>query len=307
MNNKTVVVVVSVLFMLLLAITSFAHSGMTDANGGHWDNNKNEYHYHCGGNPAHKHKGGVCPYDRIPADTSNKGNYGSGGNNSGTRKENTMDIWEIILLGIVGFVVLAVIISAIKEKIQDKSRAKRHEQEKSIIETNDKITELNKKIADLEKENGELKRELHEAKNNVADANYEVIKTREQEQIDINSLMHNLSHAFNDYEVLNKYYRGVTKGKLENAFSTNLTISKILKFDLEAEIISKSDKKISKYNTTFESCTCEDYKFRCQKEGTVCKHMLYLMYSFGVLQLQPERLKASFLAGKTINHHTNNA
>ena len=48
------------------AITAEAHSGRTDANGGHHDNkNKSglgSYHYHCGGNPAHLHENGVCPY-----------------------------------------------------------------------------------------------------------------------------------------------------------------------------------------------------------------------------------------------------
>lgn len=43
-----------------------AHSGRTDSSGGHHDNkNKSglgSYHYHCGGNPAHLHEGGVCPY-----------------------------------------------------------------------------------------------------------------------------------------------------------------------------------------------------------------------------------------------------
>lgn len=43
-----------------------AHSGRTDANGGHKDNkNKSglgSYHYHCGGHPAHLHPNGVCPY-----------------------------------------------------------------------------------------------------------------------------------------------------------------------------------------------------------------------------------------------------
>lgn len=43
-----------------------AHSGRTDANGGHKDNkNKSglgSYHYHCGGYPAHLHQDGVCPY-----------------------------------------------------------------------------------------------------------------------------------------------------------------------------------------------------------------------------------------------------
>lgn len=43
-----------------------AHSGRTDASGGHHDNKNvsglGSYHYHCGGHPAHLHNGGVCPY-----------------------------------------------------------------------------------------------------------------------------------------------------------------------------------------------------------------------------------------------------
>lgn len=45
---------------------TYAHSGRTDASGGHKDNkNKSglgNYHYHCGGYPAHLHEGGICPY-----------------------------------------------------------------------------------------------------------------------------------------------------------------------------------------------------------------------------------------------------
>lgn len=48
-------------------IVAEAHSGRTDASGGHRDNkNKSglgSYHYHCGGHPAHLHENGVCPYD----------------------------------------------------------------------------------------------------------------------------------------------------------------------------------------------------------------------------------------------------
>ena len=57
-----------ILSAILLAIptTQFAHSGRTDSSGGHKDNKNvsglGSYHYHCGGNPAHLHEGGVCPY-----------------------------------------------------------------------------------------------------------------------------------------------------------------------------------------------------------------------------------------------------
>lgn len=56
------------------SIVAEAHSGRTDANGGHKDNkNKSglgSYHYHCGGNPAHLHPDGVCPYSSGASNTS---------------------------------------------------------------------------------------------------------------------------------------------------------------------------------------------------------------------------------------------
>jgi len=55
-------------FLLLLSPNVLAHSGKTDANGGHYDRSTGEYHYHHG-YPAHQHYDmdgdGVadCPYD----------------------------------------------------------------------------------------------------------------------------------------------------------------------------------------------------------------------------------------------------
>ncbi len=64
------------LLMLLVSSVSYAHSGRTDSNGGHKDNNNvsglGSYHYHCGGHPAHLHPGGVCPY--ASGGTSSKTN-----------------------------------------------------------------------------------------------------------------------------------------------------------------------------------------------------------------------------------------
>ena len=52
--------------LMLIQTNTYAHPGRTDARGGHKDNkNKSglgSYHYHCGGNPAHLHTNGVCPY-----------------------------------------------------------------------------------------------------------------------------------------------------------------------------------------------------------------------------------------------------
>ena len=67
----------AVALSLLLALSpafALAHSGRTDASGGHRDNkNKSglgSYHYHCGGNPPHLHTGGVCPYAKKSSPTT---------------------------------------------------------------------------------------------------------------------------------------------------------------------------------------------------------------------------------------------
>ena len=70
-----------------------AHSGRTDANGGHKDNKNvsglGSYHYHCGGHEAHLHPNGVCPY-ASSASSSSSGSSGavssksSSGTSSGT-------------------------------------------------------------------------------------------------------------------------------------------------------------------------------------------------------------------------------
>lgn len=62
---KKKIISLSLAFCLLFTC-SFAHSGRTDASGGHRDNKNvsglGYYHYHCGGNPPHLHTNGVCPY-----------------------------------------------------------------------------------------------------------------------------------------------------------------------------------------------------------------------------------------------------
>lgn len=61
--------------LLLISTLAFAHSGRTDASGGHRDNQNvsglGSYHYHCGGFPAHLHVQGYCPYrDIFPSKVS---------------------------------------------------------------------------------------------------------------------------------------------------------------------------------------------------------------------------------------------
>ena len=59
---KTKKIISAIGCLIMLTSVASAHPGRTDANGGHWDQETGEYHYHHG-YPAHQHNNGVCPYE----------------------------------------------------------------------------------------------------------------------------------------------------------------------------------------------------------------------------------------------------
>lgn len=64
-NKKQLMIFsVSIILLSLLTISAFAHAGRTDEQGGHFDNEAQEYHYHHG-YPAHQHEDGECPYNFV--------------------------------------------------------------------------------------------------------------------------------------------------------------------------------------------------------------------------------------------------
>lgn len=76
--KKILCFVLCTMFVVLLAISVFAHSGGTDAFGGHYDHSTGKYHYHHG-YPAHSHYDmdgdGIkdCPYKKqISEETTKK-------------------------------------------------------------------------------------------------------------------------------------------------------------------------------------------------------------------------------------------
>ena len=74
MKKRTLSIILASLILLLSSLSAIAHSGRTDAQGGHRDNKNKSglgyYHYHCGGNPPHLHSGGVCPYGGASSKSS---------------------------------------------------------------------------------------------------------------------------------------------------------------------------------------------------------------------------------------------
>ena len=79
--EKIVSALIIILSILSIQISVYSHSGRTDANGGHKDNqNKSglgSYHYHCGGHPAHLHPNGVCPYSSSSQSSTSSSSSGS--------------------------------------------------------------------------------------------------------------------------------------------------------------------------------------------------------------------------------------
>lgn len=88
-NKRRYAIITSILIMSMGNL-SYAHSGRTDASGGHRDNkNKSglgSYHYHCGGYPAHLHTNG-CPY--TSQGSSNVQNTPSTSNTNTTSNPST--------------------------------------------------------------------------------------------------------------------------------------------------------------------------------------------------------------------------
>ena len=82
-------VVIIILAIIFIQMNVYSHSGRTDANGGHKDNqNKSglgSYHYHCGGHPAHLHSNGVCPYSASSQSGTSSSSSGSGSSSSSRR------------------------------------------------------------------------------------------------------------------------------------------------------------------------------------------------------------------------------
>lgn len=64
-------ITILLLMFNLICLTSFAHSGGTDRQGGHKDHYTGEYHFHHGHGP-HQHPDGICV---LPTQQNMNNNY----------------------------------------------------------------------------------------------------------------------------------------------------------------------------------------------------------------------------------------
>lgn len=105
MKRKVSLITFIVFSISATILTAYAHSGRTDANGGHYNRSTGEYHYHHGF-PAHSHSNG-CIYEWLP-----------------------FVVFGIVLVVISAFVVWSVVCGKKEEKL----RIQRELEEKRMLE-----------------------------------------------------------------------------------------------------------------------------------------------------------------------------
>ena len=155
--KRLLVVALSFFLIWLFCIPVFAHSGKTDAAGGHYDSSTGEYHYHHG-YPAHQHTNGKCPYNfKDNTDHSSVGNSGS--NKSDSSREGVVDIFALIAVAaVIGFIVW---ICWVSKSSSNKSFGSPKTSTASAIQTqantkDSKVSELEAEIRRLQQKNIDL-------------------------------------------------------------------------------------------------------------------------------------------------------
>lgn len=164
MSRRFQVLLVSLFCCLLLLISASAHSGGTDANGGHIDSSTGEYHYHHGYS-AHQHPNGVCPY-------ASTGSGNSSGSESTDSSETSLNRY------------VQAAITGVPVEDQEKSARERIEEElmrDSVYKTtktklklaNEEIDKLSIEVAELKGKNT-----LLENKNNALQEEIDLFKDK---------------------------------------------------------------------------------------------------------------------------------
>ena len=219
-----------------------------------------------------------------------------------------MDFFSILVLLIIGvpivwiFIdgILSSITDAIKQKIEyEKAKhSDYHELRKTVNEEREKINQeklaLSDEQAKLEEERDSLREKYKKSVEELNERFEDCINSETTKRFDkafpsykkhvqeVEDLRKKLTPSpemigplLDQYnsEVL---FQSLANGRLNNAFDSFLTIKDI---DISANIFSENR---NTYHTTLKHCNCKDFQIRHVK----CKHMLFLAYAIGMLQIQ---------------------
>ena len=178
---------------------------------------------------------------------------------------------------------------------KDDPRFKLAEAEREILSCHDQIAELTAKL-NLEKQTiGEINTKARSYKAQVEELTKSQQKTRDLYREGLDRLKHVLSTPTVPLEEL---LHRVNDGKLDDAFESQL---RLININITADVESSKKNATDVYRVSLNGCGCEDFKFRKQP----CKHMVYLAYELGVLQINQNYCRSHFQP--TIEEASNSA
>ena len=165
---------------------------------------------------------------------------------------------------------------------------------RELDDKNDRLEELSAKLEALETSNKELKIALNEVprkeKSIILAPQYidEYKDLCEKEKQAFEFVLNEYNSFFSN--TTRKLLEGIEIGRLHNYFDN---ANDYYFTDFSEIVHNKQPKKndTSPYKTTLTSCGCYDFR----KRGVpACKHMLFLAYSLGILQIYREKHQAYF-------------
>ena len=156
--KRFILLALSTILILCLCIPTSAHSGKTDAAGGHYDSSTGEYHYHHG-YPAHQHENGDCPYG-FKDMTDHSSNSGSHSNSSG-------EGWIVIIIIVIIGAVLAFCFWLCRDSGSSGSKTTTPPKTTSTAVVQSPTNVKNSRTSELEAEVSRLKREKSDLESSI--------------------------------------------------------------------------------------------------------------------------------------------
>lgn len=156
--KRFILLALSTILILCLCIPTSAHSGKTDAAGGHYDSSTGEYHYHHG-YPAHQHENGDCPYG-FKDMTDHSSNSGSHSNSSG-------EGWIVIIIIVIIGAVLAFCFWLCHDSGSSGSKTTTPPKTTSTAVVQSPTNAKNSRASELEAEVSRLKREKSDLESSI--------------------------------------------------------------------------------------------------------------------------------------------
>ncbi len=292
-----------------LLLPTFAHSGDTDASGGHVNHSIGKYHYHHG-KPAHQHPNGVCPYDKPLSN---------------------IKIGDFIVFGFLGSIILLVVwglISSTVDKIKCRAKTKKQKNRAtaSTVHPSSKPNQEKQDIRNVKEAPRPPEPPIpstHRIHHGSEDA--PIYSVPKQTNIVPRSIP---AH----HSVQPQHKEGVSRLQSRPPFVLDINAAYIPPSQIEQYLIALNSERASRavtepfelydlhtntdtepfrvscrviskkgniYDTSLTSCSCPDYKIR----HAVCKHMLALAMKVNAITIDIELLKKAPLDSKPQTKH----